>query len=82
MDKLKTNQKEFLKYIILVLTPQQRFEIEAHIVFTKDVNENVLSANDNKRIQSINCEEIYTFEISEDIIHKSEEIKYRNIIKQ
>lgn len=41
-----------------------------------------MSANDHKKIQSIDCKETYSYGTSENIIHKNEEIRYRIIIKQ
>ena len=60
---------------------QQRFRSKKY-VFTEKVNRIALGA-DNKRIQSIDCIETYTYGTSKDIICKHEEIKHkRNIIKQ
>lgn len=41
-----------------------------------------MSANDHKKIQSIDCKETYSYGTSENIIHKNEETRYRIIIKQ
>ena len=40
-----------------------------------------MSDNDDKKIQSINSIETYAYGKNEDIIHKKEEIKCINIIK-
>lgn len=57
MAKLKENYKEFLKDNILILKPQHRFKSEVHNAFIKEVNKTALSANDDKRIQSVDCKE-------------------------
>ena len=51
-------------------------------MFTEKVNKFVLSANDGKRIQSINSMEIYAYETSKDLICKKEKtrIEYNNLI--
>ena len=41
-----------------------------------------LSANDHKRLQSIDSIETYTYGTREDLVCKKEEIKYNNIVKQ
>ena len=46
------------------------------------MNEMTLSANDDKRIQSIDSIEIYVYGTSENMVRKNGEIKCRNIIKQ
>ena len=56
--------------------------MEKHNVFIEVVNKIVLSANDDKRIQSNNSIETYIYGTNEELIHQKEEIKYNNIIKQ
>ena len=41
-----------------------------------------MSGYNGKLIPSIDCKELYSYETSENIIHKNKEIKYSNIIKQ
>ena len=53
MDILRENHKEFIKNNGLMLKSQQTFRCEKHDVFIEEVNKIALSANDNKRIQSI-----------------------------
>ena len=43
----------------LILKSQQRFRSQKHNVFTEEVNKITLSANDHKRIQSIDSVETY-----------------------
>ena len=79
---LEKNYKEFIKNNRLILKSQQRFRMEKHNVFIEVVNKIVLSANDDKRIQSNNSIETYIYGTNEEIIQKKEEIKSNNIIKQ
>ena len=51
-------------------------------VFTVEINENAISANDDKRIQSIDSTETYANRTNEEIILEKEEFKCINIIKQ
>ena len=66
----------------LMLKIQQRLKSERHNVFTEEINEIALSSNDDKRMQSIDSIETYAYETSMDLVHKNEEIKCNNIIKQ
>ena len=50
--------------------------------FTEKVNKIALSANHNKRIQSIGSVETYGYRASKDLIYKYEETKYSNIKKE
>ena len=49
---------------------------------TEEVYKIALSANDDKRIQSIDSIETYAYGTSKELIYKNEEIKLNNIIKQ
>ena len=53
-----------------------------HNVFTKEVNKITLSANDDKRIQSVDSIETYAYRTSKDLVSEKDEIKCKNIIKQ
>ena len=57
MNSLRENHKEFMKNNNLILKSQQRFKSEEQNVFTEEVNKIALSANDDKRIQSIDSKE-------------------------
>ena len=54
------------------------FRSEKHNVFTEDVNEITLNANEDKRIQSIGSIETYAHETNEEIVHKKGETKCIN----
>ena len=53
IDNLKESHKECIKNNKLRLKSQRRFRSQKHNVFTEEVNKIVLSANYDKRIQSI-----------------------------
>ena len=53
-----------------ILKSQQRFRIEKHNVFTVKVNNIALSANNDKRIQSIDSVETYSYGTNREIIHR------------
>ena len=52
-----------------------------HNVFTEKLNKIALSANDYKRIKSIDSIEIYAYGTSKDLVTEKKEIKFNNIIK-
>ena len=68
-----------------ILKTQQRFKSERH-VFTEETNKISLSSNDDKRMQSIDSIETYTYGVNKNLerIKKciKEEIKYNNLTKQ
>ena len=47
------------------------FRSEKHNVFTEEVNETTLNANEDKRIQSIDSIKTYAYETNEEIVHKN-----------
>ena len=59
----------------------QRRKSERH-VFTAEINKIALSSNDDKRMQSIDSIETYTYGTSKDLVNKEEEIKCSIIIKK
>ena len=82
VDSLKEDQKEFVKNNKLILKTQQRFKSERHNVFTEEINKIVLSSSDDKRMQSIDSMETYTYGTSKDLTCKKEKVKRNDIIKQ
>ena len=75
VNNLKEDHEELIKNNKLILKRQQRFRIEKHNVFTKDINKIALSSNDDKIIQSINSVETFAYGTSKDLISKKEELK-------
>ena len=51
-------------------------------MFTEEINKIALSSNDNKRIQSIDLVETYSYGVNKDLVCNKEEIKCNNIIRQ
>ena len=64
-----------------ILKSQQRFRIEKHNVFTVKVNNIALSANNDKRIQSIDSVETFIWNKQRNNTQKKE-MKCNNMIKQ
>ena len=60
----------------------QRYRSKKHNVFTEEVNNIALGANDEKSIQSIHSIEKYAHGTSTDLIHKTGKNKWNYIIKQ
>ena len=79
---LKVNYKEFIRSNRLITKAQQIFRSMNHNIFTGEVKKIALSANDGKRIQSINSTETYAYEASDNLTCKNEEINRSNMIKQ
>ena len=65
-----------------MLKSLQRFRSEKHNTFTEEVNKIALSANSDKRVQSIDSTERYAYGTRKNLVSKKEEIKCNNIIKQ
>ena len=65
-----------------MLKTQQRFKRESHNVFTEEINNIVLSSNDDKRMQSSGLIETYAYGISKDQLSEKEETECNNKIKQ
>ena len=61
---------------------------EKHNFLNEEINNIVLSLNDDKRMGSINLIKTYTYEMNniyemnKDLVYKKEEVKCNNIIKQ
>ena len=58
VDILKANHKEFIRNNRLTTKSQQRFKSLKHNIFTKEVNEVALSANDAKRYNQLTVRNI------------------------
>ena len=71
---LKKDHKEFIKNNKIILKTQQRLKIERHKI--------ALSSDDDKRMESIDSMETYTYGISKDLVSEKEGIKCSNIIKR
>ena len=71
---LKKDHKEFIKNNKIILKTQQRLKIERHEI--------ALSSDDDKRMESIDSMETYTYGISKDLVSEKEGIKCSNIIKR
>ena len=82
MGNLRKNYKEFIKNDKLVLKSQQRFRIRKHNLFTEEVNMITLSANNDKRKQSIDSVKAYAYGTGKGLVCKKEKIKSSNVIKQ
>ena len=65
-----------------MLKPQQKVRSKKHILFTKNFDKIALSANSDKRLQTIDCKEAFPYGTSKSMIRKKEEIKYRSMINQ
>ena len=65
MKSLRENKKEFIK---LILKSQQRFRSEKQNVFTEEFKGIALSANDDKRIQTIDSTETYLFGTGKNLV--------------
>ena len=79
---LKENHKEFIKNNRKILKSQQRFKSKKPNVFTEEVNKIALSANNDKKTQTIDSVESYAYVISNYIKLNQAEIKCSNIIKK
>ena len=74
IDSRKENHKEFIKNNKLVLKLQQRFRSEKHNVFTEEVNKIASSANNDKRMQSIDSIETYAYGTSRTLMIKKKRL--------
>ena len=71
IKKIKKNSKNNT----LILKSKQIFRYEKHNVFTEEVNKIAMSANGDKRIQSIDSIETQAYGTSKDLVWKKGEIK-------
>ena len=56
----------------IILKSQQRFKIEAHNVYTEEINKIALSSNDDKRLQTFNRITSYPYGTSAGKVRKTE----------
>ena len=77
-DSRKKDHEKIIRNNKSILKTQQRFKTERHNVFTEEINKIALSSNDDKRMQSIDSNETYAY----DLVSEKEEIKCNNIIKR
>ena len=61
---------------------QQRFRIEKHNVFTKEISQILLTVNDDKRTQLFDSIKPYALGTRKDLVCKKEETECNNIVKQ
>ena len=67
---------------MLILKTQQRLKSEKHNVFTEEISKIDLSSNYDRRMQSIDSIETYTYGTSKYLVSEKEEIKCNNVIKR
>ena len=77
VDSVKESLKGFIKNDKLILKSQKRFRSEEHNVFTEEVNKIALSANEDKRIKSIDSVETYAYGTSKDLICTHKKLNVR-----
>ena len=61
---------------------QQGLRSERYNAFTEEINKISLRPNDDKRIQSIDLMEIYTYERTKNLVSEKKGIKCNNLTKQ
>ena len=64
-----------------ILKTLEMLQSERHKVFTEEINKTAFSSNDDKRMQSFDSKETYTYRMRKDPVSEKEEIKCNNIIK-
>ena len=74
MDSLTRNHKEFIKNNRLILAQQQILEMKKYNVFTEEVYIIAFSANNDKKIESTNSIETYSYGTSKDKIYKNKKL--------
>ena len=68
------NVREFVKNYTLIWQTQQGLRSERYNAFTEEINNISLRPSDDKRIQSIDLMEIYTYERTKNLV--SEKKRY------
>ena len=77
VDSVKESLKGFIKNNKLILKSQKGFRSEENNVFTEEVNKIALSANEDKRIKSIDSVETYAYGTSKDLICTHKKLNVR-----
>ena len=62
------NVREFVKNYTLIWQTQQGLRSERYNAFTEEINKISLRPSDDKRIQSIDLMEIYTYERTKNLV--------------
>ena len=82
MEKIKSLERVLKKIIRkihkinkLILKVQQKIKSKKHNVFTEEVNKIALSANDDKKIQSLESIETNAYGTRKELLCEKEEIK-------
>ena len=78
LKKIIKNSLKAINYVMYL----HNVIYKKHNVFTEKADKNALSANDDKRILSIDSIETYKYGTNKDLICKKQETKYNNILKQ
>ena len=73
------NDKSCVLHNEIILKPQQGFKNEAHNVYTKEINNIVLSSNDNKRLQTYDRITAYPYGTRAVKVFKTEMLSIVNI---
>ena len=76
------NVREFVKNYTLIWQTQQGLRSERYNAFTEEINKISLRPSDDKRIQSIDLMEIYTYERTKNLVSEKKGIKCNNLTKQ
>ena len=76
------NVREFVKNYTLIWQTQQGLRSERYNAFTEEINKISLRPSDDKRIQSIDLMEIYTYERTKNLVSEKKDIKCNNLTKQ
>ena len=80
MDSPRENHKEFMKSSKLISKSQQRFRSQKCNLFIEGTNKIILSANHDKKIQSIDVIETLAYGTRKDLLCRKEEVTCNNII--
>ena len=65
-----------------MLKSQQRFKSKRHNISTGKVDKIALISNDEKKMQSFNLIEAYSYETNKYLVNEKEKIKCHSIIKR